>query len=271
MQGFFLPKEFDSRNGTECSAELQRGATVTVPHWHSGFEIIFMHRGRADIFFFDKWHTLKEGELVIFPPGYVHCVRCDGEAAEKTVIGFSKKFTEACGCAEYPKRIEALMLNGSDARTVEGAVYGLLESRNKNTFLSNGYTLEIYGRIFELWKRGGYISDRECATESLAESIKKYAAAHLEERLSPYCVAEAFKISYSHMARLIEKEFNMSFIKMLNMLRIDKAKKLLILDGSNVTEVCFSVGFGDTSYFAKTFKSFTGISPSRYRSIAFGK
>ena len=44
--------------------------------------------------------------------------------------------------------------------------------------------------------------------------------------------------------------------------------KMLTLTDEPVTEIAFSCGFDDMSYFSKTFKKYKGISPSDYRKAA---
>ena len=46
--------------------------------------------------------------------------------------------------------------------------------------------------------------------------------------------------------------------------RMKKASELLLMGDYNVTDVCYKVGLEDISYFNKCFKSYYGVSPSKY-------
>ncbi|MES1182046.1 MAG: helix-turn-helix transcriptional regulator, partial [Flavobacterium sp.] len=46
---------------------------------------------------------------------------------------------------------------------------------------------------------------------------------------------------------------------------LEKAFELLQSTGLSVSEICFEVGFQDTSHFTKTFKQKYNQSPSEYR------
>ena len=48
-------------------------------------------------------------------------------------------------------------------------------------------------------------------------------------------------------------------------LRMNKAAELLKDDRLTVAEVGYQVGIGDPYYFSKSFKSFFGVSPTKYR------
>ena len=53
-------------------------------------------------------------------------------------------------------------------------------------------------------------------------------------------------------------------IRYLNMIKIEKAKGLLISDYSTIEDVAESVGYGNVYHFCKMFKQMTGISPGKY-------
>ena len=55
-------------------------------------------------------------------------------------------------------------------------------------------------------------------------------------------------------------------IEYLNEYRIEKATRKLRLTDMSVTDVAFSSGFSDLSYFIKIFKKTKGVSPGKYRS-----
>ena len=47
--------------------------------------------------------------------------------------------------------------------------------------------------------------------------------------------------------------------------RVDAAKVMLLSGGASVSEIAGAVGFSDYNYFARIFKSFTGMSPRAFR------
>jgi len=50
-----------------------------------------------------------------------------------------------------------------------------------------------------------------------------------------------------------------------NSVRIEKAKRLLLIKSASVEEIADALGFGDTKYFSQLFKSTTSLSPSQFR------
>ena len=56
-------------------------------------------------------------------------------------------------------------------------------------------------------------------------------------------------------------------IEYLKIYRIEKASKKLLNTDEAVTDIAFSCGFNDLSYFIKTFKELKNITPAQYRKI----
>ena len=56
-----------------------------------------------------------------------------------------------------------------------------------------------------------------------------------------------------------------SISKLVNNLRLDKAKALLKETNKNVSEISFEIGFGEPPYFIKLFKDREGLTPGEFR------
>ena len=50
----------------------------------------------------------------------------------------------------------------------------------------------------------------------------------------------------------------------LRRFRLERAKQFLSIDGLQVSEVCFKVGFNNVSHFSKAFRDFTGVTPTEF-------
>lgn len=72
--------------------------------------------------------------------------------------------------------------------------------------------------------------------------------------MSPYQFSRSFKETYG-----------MRFMDYLTRRRIQRAVRLLHNPDTTITDVCYAVGFNDASYFTRTFRRYTGITPSEFR------
>ena len=77
-------------------------------------------------------------------------------------------------------------------------------------------------------------------------------------------VASACEMSMFRFSRAFHETFGLTFRDYLLRYRILEACRLLRHPGANVTKVAYSVGFNDSSYFARVFRRFIRTSPSAY-------
>ena len=71
-------------------------------------------------------------------------------------------------------------------------------------------------------------------------------------------------MSRMQLFRKLKATTDISANKIIRMMRLEKAKKLLLRGDLNVADVTYSVGFNDLQYFRKCFKEEFGITPSDY-------
>ncbi|RAV21586.1 helix-turn-helix transcriptional regulator [Paenibacillus contaminans] len=82
---------------------------------------------------------------------------------------------------------------------------------------------------------------------------------HLEEVASKALMSPSY---FSYMLKLVKGK---SYIELLSATRIQASMELLAGTDLNVTEIASRVGYNHVSYFNKTFKKHTGLTPGDYR------
>jgi AraC-like DNA-binding protein len=78
-------------------------------------------------------------------------------------------------------------------------------------------------------------------------------------------LAEMAELSPSRFRVLFKEYTGQSVVRYQNLLRINKAKDLLLSGEYTVTEAAVEVGIVDVYYFSRLFKKLTGFNPSYYR------
>lgn len=93
-----------------------------------------------------------------------------------------------------------------------------------------------------------------------------YLGEHYAKPISMDQLARQAHVSPSHLSYLFRQTLDTAFKPLLQHIRIEKAKELLMHDhGARVTEIALSVGFGDLSHFEKSFRRIVGLSPRAFR------
>ncbi len=81
-------------------------------------------------------------------------------------------------------------------------------------------------------------------------------------------VGAAFNISASYVSKIIKKAADQTFSNYINMLRIDKAKGLLLNNGHlTYEEIAYRCGFASYHYFSRVFKEKTGMTAHDYQKL----
>ena len=85
----------------------------------------------------------------------------------------------------------------------------------------------------------------------------------LEKHLNE--MAEAAQMSPKYFCYFFKEMTSKTPVEYLNGYRIEKAAKKLLNTNDSVTDIAYSCGFNDLSYFIKTFKIQKGMSPAKLR------
>ncbi len=77
-------------------------------------------------------------------------------------------------------------------------------------------------------------------------------------------VAKYLNINKIYFCNLLKKETNKTFTSILNEIRIEKSKELLLKNDLSILDIALASGFKNQSYYNVVFKKICGISPSEY-------
>jgi transcriptional regulator GlxA family with amidase domain len=88
---------------------------------------------------------------------------------------------------------------------------------------------------------------------------------HIEELISPRCIAERLDISSRQLERLFGRYLNATPTSYFVALRLHRARNLLVQTDCSITEIAFPSGFKSSSYFSRAFRAFYGRTPLSHR------
>jgi two-component system, response regulator YesN len=99
------------------------------------------------------------------------------------------------------------------------------------------------------------------------EESKHYIEDHLAKEVSLDEVADVLGLNPSYFSQLFKNTTGETFIQYRIRRRMERAKKLLENPSYRITDISYEVGYADHPHFTKTFKKYTGYSPSEYRDM----
>lgn len=92
-----------------------------------------------------------------------------------------------------------------------------------------------------------------------------YMTENYREKLTLQEVADCCYVSQWHLSKLLNKYAEKSFYDILNSIRIQAAKELLVDPSLKIGDISEMVGYADTAHFARTFKKLENMSANEYR------
>ncbi|NEI48987.1 AraC family transcriptional regulator [Rhizobium ruizarguesonis] len=102
----------------------------------------------------------------------------------------------------------------------------------------------------------------------MSSRAKELLSSGIGGSLSISELARECGLSQWHFCRAFRYSAGLSPHAWLQKNRIEKAKSLLCLKGSTLTEIALACGFADQSHFTRVFTQLAGISPGAWRRAA---
>ncbi|MCL2042861.1 MAG: helix-turn-helix domain-containing protein [Treponema sp.] len=197
--------------------------------------------------------------------------RGDYAEAKKTISEILKHFDALCeGNFELFKyRVMELVVllsrSGADSQNADeitGANSRFLRKINDSKTAK-----EITENLFLIIEQmaGKIFSFRGIRHSSALRKAERFIWENYSKKYSLKEAARSSGLSASYFSTVFRNEMGENFSSYLNRLRIEKASLMLLETESPIKNIALACGFKDQSWFSKTFKSFTGISPCKYR------
>jgi len=197
---------------------------------------------------------------VIMPEmdGFVFCkhIKSDIKTSHIPLLMLTAK-------TQIENRMEGIE-NGADAYMVKPFNVALLKLRLSQLITSRQL---IFNKYFSV------ISDVDTsnATSIDKEFIEKVLS-YINESigdpdLNVESLASQLNLSRSQFYRKIKALTNQTANEFIRNIRLLRAKQIIETGNSNISEVCYKVGFSSPSYFTKCFKSYFGVLPKEIENI----
>lgn len=252
---------------------------------HDFWEFVFADKNPVICQIGGKERKLKPNEITFFKPNEPHVVKADGKSAPSIIVVSFECKSEAMQF--FDEKI--IKVNSNSVKFLYQIV-----SESKRTFdipVSNPETrklplkekptlggLQLIRNFLELFLVNLLRDETEREGENnifittshageLSEKILSLLNENIYNRLKIEDLAQELNYSKSSLFKVFKKQTGMTISAYFAMLKINKAKDLLISTDLSVTEISEKLSFDTQSYFTKSFKKATGSSPLHFRKL----
>jgi AraC-like DNA-binding protein len=94
---------------------------------------------------------------------------------------------------------------------------------------------------------------------------KRFIEERTEDPITLRDVARTVNASTFYFCKLFKKATGLTFTEYLSLVRINKAKNLLLNPNLRISEIAYQVGFESLTHFNRVFKKLNGMSPTEFR------
>jgi signal transduction histidine kinase/DNA-binding response OmpR family regulator/ligand-binding sensor domain-containing protein len=169
-----------------------------------------------------------------------------------------------------------LTAKADQASKVEGLTYGadayLTKPFHKEELLVRVEKLiEQRRKLQEKYQQAGSLRPLlQAPAAGIDDTFLQKVVRHIETHLSDEeygmpQLCKAMNMSRSNLFRKLKALTGKSATDLIRTMRLEKAKELLETTEMSVSEVCYAVGFNNTSYFSTAFREAYGVAPSEMR------
>jgi two-component system, response regulator YesN len=104
--------------------------------------------------------------------------------------------------------------------------------------------------------------------DELKDGIIRYVKEnYYKNSISVASIADEFAISVVNISKLFKKAAGVGLLDYIHKLRIEEAKKLIVLDVYSVKDIAEKIGYINSDAFIRVFKKHEGVTPGKYKEI----
>lgn len=255
-------------------------------HFHPEFQISIIIEGRGIRFVGDNVQAFEEGDLVFTGPNLPHLWRNDEAYFQENsslstrglVIYFDQNLlSKTLLSKEEFYNIHKLVENSSRGMEFYGETRKkigqlLLTVAHDKGFKRIIKLLEIIDVLansneYNLLASPGYANVFKGDDAEKMRIVYEYVMTNFKTKIALEEIAVMLNMTTSSFCRYFKPRANKTFTRFVNDIRIGHARKLLLEDNLNISQISYECGFNTLSNFNKHFKSIAKMCPNEYRKL----
>lgn len=244
-------------------------------HWHVEFEIIRILSGTFSLTLDEYEVSVSSGSVIFIPAGSLHSGIPDDCIYECIVFDMNMLMNKNDSCCRHIRQIIDHEINlqivypdsYNDIHQITWTLFDAMTSKKE------GYQMVVLGTLYYLFgtifSKGWYSTAPTQTPRSHKRVVQlKQALEFIESSYTSQVtleeISQSVNMSPKYFCRFFQEMTHRTPIDYLNYYRIERACYQLLTTDQSITDVAYSSGFNDLSYFIKTFKKYKGTTPKKY-------
>ena len=246
-------------------------------HWHSNGEIIRILKGSLSITLNNKTFLANGGETIFVNSETVHGATPNDCIYECIVfnLNFLKTGNIVCDgflddLCEHHAYLFDHIGNDITNQTIERLFTSIKEKKEGYQFLVIGAINELIGLLKEnklYTHQLESFSEKENKNVVKLKTVLQFIRQNFDKEITLDAMADAVGFSTKYFCNFFKNMTGKTPVGYLNMYRIEKACKKLLTTDMPITQIAYTCGFNDLSYFIKIFKQIKNCTPKQFRKV----
>lgn len=245
-----------------------RGAHEKIYNWHENVEIISVTSGSGIVTCDERHFPVEAGDVAIINQNELHGFSTAEDEMDYYCLIIDRSFFLANHFDSNDFHFASKVKNEKLAALIERFGYFWKSDKQTEPMRIQHLRTLALSICLEICEKHATF-DRNPREEShLLSCVKQaigYIRAESNRDISLDELASTVGLSKYYFAREFRRITGYSFVSYLNVIRCEKARELLAADRLSVGDIGRACGFANQSYFTRTFRTHTGLTPGDYR------
>lgn len=252
--------------------------SMTFPlHWHERLEFLRIRKGSLTLTCSDRTLVLQPEDVALISPNLLHSGAAGNAGVVYDVITFdlAALMNSTDPVVQYVRPLcegkyifDPLVQNAPIRQRLDSIV-------DAHRQQSSNHPLQVIGELYDLlgllYKHCVIRDMVALPTQKHFDQAIDYINTHYAENISSADLSERFGYTESYFCRKFKRQTGLTVMQYIQILRIEKARKLLVETQLSIREIAVQCGFSDTAYFTNRFKVLCKTTPTALRQSAIEK
>lgn len=267
---------FLGRAAISQTSHARVGAPLHPPHSHQGAELGIVSDGQCEFYFEGQRYRLKTGDAIFVDGMLPHAIGRSQRAG--FVYDYANVTFEAllnvppaqAGLAlvercrrQRGRGLQVLQASEQTRSLLEGAVSLFERGGSAQLAAAWGTLVQVIATLIPNETERNPQSETQRADALLAAVSLIHHA--YKEPLTLEEIARHCSLSVSHLVHIFSSSLNHSPIEYRNLIRIEKAKDMLLGTNDKIEAISSEIGFEHVGHFYRLFRRVAGMTPSAFR------
>lgn len=241
----------------------QQQQDTIIPHWHKEFQFIWVIEGTLNYSIEAHTVPLSSSSGILINSSKLHSAKPLSKKVDYLCIDFSPLFINELFYQKIVTHIQQqtnFIFTSVQLNTRQAAILKEIISSPNNLNYFSIYEL-LLGILSQVKTDKRFFEKRPLPIYELLDFVH----ANYQKQLSVDDIAQSIPINKNKCTALFNQYTQLSPINYVIDFRLNKAKELLQTTDYSISEICYSVGFNNISYFITKFKQKYHCTPLKFR------